>query len=86
MVGEFTAVLPVLIATYLENGRIINALLTFCSFGIAVGAVLGTVRGKWQWAYRATAGAWGVLLFAVTITLFARYIMRRKGVMYVKRY
>jgi hypothetical protein len=86
MVGEFTAVLPVLIATYLENGKVLNALLAFCSFGIAVGAILGTVRGKWQWAWRTSAGAWGVLLFAVAITLFARYIMRRKGVSYIKRY
>jgi hypothetical protein len=86
MIGEFTAVLPVLIATYLENGRVINALLTFCSFGIAVGAILGTVRGKWQWAYRTAAGAWAVLLFSVVIALTARYIMKRKGVAYVKRY
>ncbi len=86
MVGEFTAYLPVMIATMLENGRVINAFLTFCGFGIAVGTILGTVRGKWQWAWRTAGGAWAVLLFAVTLTYIIRYIMRRKGKVYLKRY
>jgi hypothetical protein len=86
MVGEFTAYLPVLIAKYLEDGRILNALVTFLGFGVAVGTILGTVRMKWQWAWRTATGAWAILLFAVVLTLGVRYILKRKGKMYVKRY
>lgn len=86
MVGEFTAFLPVFISKYLENGKILNALVTFVGFGIAVGAILGTFRGRWQWAWRTALGAWGFLLFSVTVTYFVRYILRRQGKMYRKRY
>lgn len=86
MVGEFTAFLPVLISKYLENGRVLYALATFSGFGIVVGAILGTVRGKWQWAWTTATGAWAILLFAVLITFLARYISKRKGTMYRKRY
>jgi hypothetical protein len=86
MVGEFTAYLPVLIAKYLESGKLINAFLSFASFGIAVGAILGTFRGKWQWAWRTAIGAWALLLFAVILTWVIRQILHRKGTMYRKRY
>lgn len=86
MVGEFTAFLPVLISKFLEDGKLLKALATFTGFGIAVGTILGTVRQKWQWAWTTTLGAWAVLLFAVLITLFARYLLKRKGTMYRKRY
>jgi hypothetical protein len=86
MVGEFTAFLPVMIAKFLENGRILTALGSVFGFGVAVGAILGTVRTKWQWAWTTAIGAWAVLIFAVLITLLARYISKRKGTMYRKRY
>ena len=86
MVGEFTAFLPVLIAKFIEERLIIKAIGTFFAFGIAVGAILGTVRGKWQWAWTTAAGAWGILLLAVIITYIARVILKRKGTMYRKRY
>ncbi len=86
MVGEFTAFLPVLISKFIENGKILNAAATILGFGIVVGAILGTVRGKWEWAWRSAAGAWVILIFALAITLLARYISKRKGIMYRKRY
>ncbi|MEO6656545.1 MAG: hypothetical protein ABIO36_10730 [Pyrinomonadaceae bacterium] len=86
MLGEFTAFLPVQIAKFLENGKLLKALVAFGGFGITVGAILGIVRGKWQWAWTTAAGAWALLLFSVTITLFVRYISKRKGTMYRKRY
>jgi hypothetical protein len=84
MVAEFVAVLPNLIAKYLESGKVLNALLTFLGFGIAVGTILGTVRGKWQWAYRTAAGAWAILLFAVLVAVLARFIMRRRTLAYAE--
>jgi hypothetical protein len=86
MVGEFTAFLPVLISKYLETGKLIQAFGTFAAFGIAVGAILGTFRGKWEWAYRTAAGAWALLLFTVILTFVIRYFLKRKGKMYRKRY
>lgn len=86
MVGEFTAFLPVYISKFVENGKILSALVTFLGFGVAVGAILGTVRQKWQWAWTTAAGAWALLLFSVLVTLFVRYISKRKGTMYRKRY
>jgi len=86
MVGEFTAFLPVLISKYLETANILRALGVFLGFGVGVGAILGTFRGRWEWAYRSAAGAWAVLLFAVILTYSVRFIMIRKGTMYRKRY
>ena len=86
MVGEFTAYLPVLISKYLENGRLLNALFAFASFGFAVGAILGTFRGKWQWAWRTAVGAWVFLLGSVALTWTIRYFLRRNGKMYRRRY
>ena len=86
MVGEFTAYLPVQIAKFLEDGKIIKALLPFIGFGFAVGTILGTVRWKWQWAWTTTLGSWFLLALAVIITLVARHIFKRKGTMYRKRY
>ncbi len=87
MLGEFTAFLPVMIAKYLEEGRYLNALVTFTSFGLIVGAILGVMRGfRWQWAWTTAVGSWAILLFALGITVFARYLFKRKGTMYRKRY
>lgn len=86
MVGEFTAFLPVLVAKYLETGKVFKALTTFVAFGISVGTILGTARFKWQWAWTTALGAWAALAFSVSVTLFVRYILKRNGKMYRKRY
>lgn len=86
MVGEFTAYLPVLICKYFERGRILKGLFAFASFGIAVGTILGVFRFKWQWAYRSALGAWALLLFSVSVTALIRYILKRNGKMYRRRY
>ncbi len=86
MVGEFTASLPVLISKCLERGHFLKAIGIFSAFCISVGAILGTFRGKWQWAWRSALGAFVILLFSVIITVVARYIMKRKGKTYTNRY
>lgn len=86
MVGEFTAFLPVLISRCLESGKVLKALAIMTAFCISVGTILGTFRGKWQWAWRSALGALAVSLFSVTITVVARYIMKRKGKTYTNRY
>ncbi len=87
MVGEFTAFLPVMIAKFIEERKLLKALLTFTSFGLIVGSILGIMRGfRWQWAWTTAVGSWALLLLSVGIALFARYLFKRKGTMYVKRY
>ncbi|MBK6722530.1 MAG: hypothetical protein IPO41_15390 [Acidobacteria bacterium] len=86
MIGEFTAYLPVLISKHLESGKLLNALFTFLCFGIAVGAILGTFRMKWDWAWKTALGAWALLFFSVFLTWAIRKILLRKGKMYRKRY
>lgn len=86
MIGEFTAFLPVMISKYLETGQLFNALLTFASFGVAVGAILGTFRAKWDWAWKTALGAWALLFFSVVLTWSIRKILLRKGKMYRRRY
>lgn len=87
MVGEFTAYLPVLIAKFIEEGRLGRAFLSVLSFGVVVGSILGVMRGfRWQWAWTTAVGSWAILLFSVCIALFARYLFKRKGTMYRKRY
>lgn len=87
MVAEFTAYLPVKIAKYIEERRYLNALVFFGSFGVIVGSILGVMRGfRWQWAWTTAVGSWVLLGFSVGIALFARYLFRRKGTMYRKRY
>jgi hypothetical protein len=74
LVGEFTIALPVLISRFLENGRVLNAIGVFFTFGFTVGAILGTFRGKWEWAWRSALGAWAILLFALVLAFVVRRI------------
>lgn len=79
LVGQFTSLLPSLIAGYLEKGRVLNALAAFAAFGLAVGAILGTFRWRWTWGYRTALGAWAFLLAAVVIALVGRFFRKRRS-------
>lgn len=71
---QFTIYLPDLIARSIGDGRLLNALCAFLSFGFAVGLILGLARGKWNWAYQSALGAWGLLLFATVMAMLIRRI------------
>ncbi len=86
MLSEFTAYLPVMIAKNLEKGQVLKAFFAFATFGLTVGGILGIFRGKWHWAWTTASGAWALLTFCVLLTLGIRYIMKRKGKTYHKRY
>lgn len=79
LVGEFVAFLPVQISRFLETGKVLNAMTWFAAFGLSVGAILGTFRGRWQWAWTTALGAWGILLFAIVLAITIRFFMRRSG-------
>lgn len=75
LVAEFVIALPVLISRFLESGRVLNAIGVFFTFGFTVGAILGTFRGKWEWAWRSALGAWSVLLFALVLAFVVRRLL-----------
>jgi predicted Abi (CAAX) family protease len=62
LVVEFVTYLPLLILRFLGDGRFLYAAGVFLAFGATVGTILGTVRGKWSWAWTTALGAWAVLL------------------------
>ncbi|MGB7202235.1 MAG: hypothetical protein WBD16_08190 [Pyrinomonadaceae bacterium] len=72
LVAEFTIALPVLISRFLESRKVLNAIGVFFMFGFTVGAILGTFRGKWEWAWRSALGAWAILLFALVLAFVVR--------------
>jgi hypothetical protein len=75
LMSEFTVSLPVLISKFVERGRVHYAIGALLAFGLSVGGILGTFRGKWDWAWKSALGAWA-LLFAVTVlTIFVRRIL-----------
>lgn len=77
LVGVFVCALPVYISTKLENGKILSALGAFCAFGFSIGAILGSFRGKWRWAWTTALGAWAILLVATALIGFIRWILRK---------
>jgi len=79
LVGEFIVALPMLIVRFAESGKLHYAIGTFAAFGIMVGTILGAARGKWEWATRSALGAWGLLLFALILTLIGRPYFTRKN-------
>ena len=78
LVAVFSVSLPVLISRFIENGKFLNAIGSFCAFGLAIGAILGTFRGKWKWAWTSSLGAWAILLFATTLTVVIRWIIHTR--------
>jgi thiamine transporter ThiT len=77
LVVEFIIYLPQQILRAWRDGRAINAIGIFAAFGLTVGTILGTFRGKWQWAWTTALGAWGTLLFATMMVLLVTTIQRR---------
>lgn len=78
LVADFTILLPDLIIQSVVRGRILRAIGIFLAFGLSVGAILGTTRGVWNWAYRSALGAWAILLFTVILGFIVRFFKRRR--------
>lgn len=79
LVRDFIGVLPNIICRYIEHGKFLNALATIAFFGLAVGTILGTMRGKLKWAYNSAIGAWAMIIFMTLIFLIGRKIQGKTG-------
>ncbi len=75
LVFEFIVFLPNKILVSICDGKLLNALAYFVSFGFAIGAILGGFRGKWSWAWTTALGAWVILFFAVILVAIGTYFI-----------
>jgi hypothetical protein len=76
---DFIGVLPNIICRYVERGKFLNALATIAGFGLAVGTILGTTRGKLKWGYNSAIGAWAMLTALSLIFIVGRRVQGKNG-------
>ena len=78
LVKDFTIYLPAMLLRFIDEGKAFQAIGIFIFFGAAVGTILGTTRGVWNWAYRSAFGAWGLLLFSMIVGAIVMYFKKKK--------
>ena len=61
LIAEFVTYLPIKMLGFMNKGKIVPAFGIFSAFGLVVGALLGTFRGEWVWAWKPALGAWAIL-------------------------
>ncbi len=77
LVYEFTLFLPNQIIEFVKNGKILYAVGSFLAFGLVVGTILGTIRGKWSWGYSTALGAWAILFCFILLVLAGNFIYKK---------
>ncbi len=77
LVKDFTIYLPAMLLEFIDEGKVFRAIGIFIFFGTAVGTILGTTRGVWNWAYRSAFGAWGLLLFSMVMGAIVMYFKKK---------
>ena len=78
LVKDFTIYLPAMLLRFIDEGKVFQAIGIFIFFGTAVGTILGTTRGVWNWAYRSAFGAWGLLFVSTLIGAVVMYFKKKK--------
>lgn len=78
LVKDFTIYLPAMLLRFIDEGKLLPAIGIFAAFGLAVGTILGTTRGVWNWAYRSAFGAWGLLLFSMMVGAIVMHFKKKK--------
>ncbi len=78
LVLEFVTFLPIQMVNFFKSGKILSALGIFLSFGLIVGGILGTFRGKWSWAWTTALGAWAILLVWTFMVAVFVYIYNKR--------
>jgi len=79
LIFHFVGALPNMICRYIERGKILNALGTIAGFGLVVGTILGTTRGKFNWGYNSAIGAWTILIVCTIMCLIVRKMLGLNG-------
>ena len=78
LVVEFIAFLPKRILEFIGDGKYLYAVGVFLSFGLALGTLMGVLRGKWLWAWSFAVGGWITLLFTTFIVAVSLPAIRRR--------
>lgn len=79
LILQFVGLLPMKIIELSKQKRFLEAFGIFAGFGILVGAILGMVRGKWNWAYYPALGAWSVMALALVIAVIADKFIKSRS-------
>jgi len=79
LIFHFVGALPNMICRYIERGKVLNALGAIAAFGLVVGTILGTTRGKFNWGYNSAIGAWTILIVCTIMCLIVRKILGLNG-------
>lgn len=79
LIVEFIAFLPHQILFFLRRGKLLPAIGIFLGFGLAVGTILGGVRGKWSWAWKTSLGSWTILLATTLIVIAVQFFIDRRN-------
>ena len=75
LIAEFVTYLPIKILGFMRKGKIVPAFGIFSAFGLAIGALLGTFRGEWVWAWKPALGAWAILfVWTMIVAVGLRFI------------
>lgn len=76
LLAEFVVFLPKQIIRFLANGKPHFAFGIVLIFGLIVGGILGTFRGKWSWAYWPAIGSWLILIGSTIIVALVMFLMK----------
>lgn len=79
LIFHFVGALPNMICRYIERGKILNAIAAIAAFGLVVGTILGTTRGKFNWGYNSAIGAWTILIVCTIMCLIVRKMLGLNG-------
>lgn len=77
LIAEFVTYLPIQILSFMNKGKVVPAIGIFSAFGLSVGALLGTFRGEWVWAWKPALGAWAILLvWTMIVAVILRFLQQ----------
>lgn len=77
LILEFVTFLPLKMIEFSKNKHFASAFGIFLSFGLIVGGILGTFRGKWSWAWTTALGAWAILfVWTIMVAVFLKFYNR----------
>ena len=77
LIGEFVTYIPLRILDFIKKGNLLAAIGVFSSFGLVIGTLLGTFRGKWSWAWTTALGSWAIMFVWTLIVAVGVRIYRQ---------
>jgi hypothetical protein len=79
LIAEFVSFLPIQMLKFLRSGDFIYSVGIFLAFGLTVGFILGTFRGKWSWAWTTALGAWAIMFVWTIIVAIILHFMKKSA-------